>query len=230
MVDETKNPDPTLDPGAQAGEGNEIPAGEDPSPDETKAAAHASALEGQIADLTDRLLRAHAEMDNLRKRTERDKEDMSKYSISKFARDVLSVGDNLQRAISAVPPGAADDDPALKSLIEGVAMTEREFLNALERNGVKSIYPAGEPFNPHQHQAMTEVENAEVAAGTVVEVFQPGYVIEERVLRPAMVVVAKGGTKPAKGAKQAAGNAQPDGAEAANDDDPTGDGSVNQNA
>ena len=122
-------------------------------------------LEGRIAELTDRLLRAHAEMDNLRKRTERDKEETAKYAITKFARDVLSVGDNLQRAIAAVPPGAADADPALKALIDGVAMTEREFLNVLERNGVKRIDPEGEPFNPHQHQAMTEVENREVAAG-----------------------------------------------------------------
>ena len=97
-------------------------------------------------------------MDNLRKRTERDKEDTAKYAITKFARDVLSVGDNLQRATAAVPPGAADADPALKALIEGVAMTEREFQNVLERNNVKRLDPEGETFNPHQ--AMIEVENA----------------------------------------------------------------------
>jgi molecular chaperone GrpE len=155
-------------------------------------------LEARIAELTDRMLRAHAEMDNLRKRTERDKEDMAKYAITKFAREVLGVGDNLQRAIAAVPAGAAEEDPALKALVEGVSMTEREFLNVLDRHGIKRIDPAGEPFNPHQHQAMTEIENPDVAPGTVVQVFQPGYILEDRVLRPAMVVVAKGGAKPGK--------------------------------
>jgi len=190
MADESKKPD--QEPTAAEAAAAQSPASEAaPAPD-------TATLEGRIADLTDRLLRAHAEMDNLRKRTERDKDDMAKYAISKFAREVLSVGDNLQRAIAAVPAGAADEDPALKALIEGVAMTDREFLNVLERNGVRRLDPAGEPFNPHQHQAMTEVENREVAPGTVVEVYQPGYVIEDRVLRPAMVVVAKGGAKPGK--------------------------------
>jgi molecular chaperone GrpE len=156
-------------------------------------------LEGRIADLTDRLLRAHAEMDNLRKRTERDKEDTAKYAISKFAREVLAVGDNLQRATAAVPPGAADADPALKALIDGVALTEREFLNVLERNGVKRLNPEGEAFNPHQHQAMVEVDDPKVPPGTVVQVYAPGYTLEDRVLRPAMVIVAKGGTKPGNG-------------------------------
>jgi len=134
-------------------------------------------------------------MDNLRKRTERDKEDTAKYAISKFAREVLAVGDNLQRATAAVPPGAADADPALKALIDGVGLTEREFLNVLERNGVRRIDPEGQPFNPHQHQAMIEIDQPDVAPGTIVQVYQPGYVLEDRVLRPAMVVVAKGGEK-----------------------------------
>ena len=136
-------------------------------------------------------------MDNLRKRTERDKEDTAKYAISKFAREVLAVGDNLQRATAAVPPGAADADPALKALIDGVGLTEREFLNVLERNGVRRIDPEGQPFNPHQHQAMIEIDQPELtlAPGTIVQVYQPGYVLKDRVLRPAMVVVAKGGEK-----------------------------------
>jgi molecular chaperone GrpE len=198
MADETKKPnqEPAMEPGAEA------PAGE------TAGAAPGSpdvaTLESRIADLTDRLLRAHAEMENLRKRTERDKEDMAKYAITKFVREVLSVGDNLQRAIGAVPQGAAEEDPALKALIDGVTLTEREFLNVLERHGVKRVDPSGEPFNPHQHQAMTEVEDPEVAPGTVVQVYQPGYILEDRVLRPAMVVVAKGGTKPGKEDKKPA--------------------------
>lgn len=156
------------------------------------------ALAKEVAEARDKMLRTLAEMENLRKRTERDKEETAKYAITKFARDVLSIGDNLQRAIAAVPAGAADADPALKVLVDGVSMTDREFLNILERNGVKRVVPEGQPFNPHQHQAMIEVENREVAPGTVVQVYQPGYVLEDRVLRPAMVVVAKGGAKPGK--------------------------------
>jgi len=194
------------------------------APDSGKPANDAGALEAQVGDLTDRLLRAHAEMDNLRKRTERDKTDIAKYAISKFAREILAIGDNLQRAIAAVPPGAAEADPALKSLIDGVAMTEREFLNVLARNGVQRIDSEGEPFDPHRHQAMTEVHDPNVAAGTVVQVFQPGYIIEDRVLRPAMVVVAKGGAKKAKEEDAAAPPAK-----AANDDTPGGEGDANHN-
>jgi len=191
MADETGKPnqDQAAEPAASAAASG---APGEQTPD-------VATLEGRIAELTDRLLRAHAEMDNLRKRTERDKEDTAKYAISKFAREVLSIGDNLQRAMAAVPPGAADADPALKALIDGVSMTDREFLNILERNGVKRLVPEGQPFNPHQHQAMTEIENRDVAPGTVVQVYQPGYILEDRVLRPAMVVVAKGGAKPASG-------------------------------
>jgi len=197
MADETKKTDQEPGPAPEAGA--QTSPSEPAAPGANKgAAADDTALEAQVADLTDRLLRAHAEMDNLRKRTERDKEEMAKYAITKFAREILSVGDNLQRAIAAVPPGAAEEDPALKALIEGVTLTEREFLNVLERNGVKRLDPEGEAFNPHWHQAMTELENLEVPPGTVIQVYQPGYVLEDRVLRPAMVVVAKGGAKPEK--------------------------------
>jgi len=172
---------------------NAAPAGEAASaPGNGEATGTVAVLEARVAELTDRLLRAHADMDNLRKRTEREREETAKYAISKFARDVLTVGDNLQRATAAVPAGAAEADPALKALIDGVSMTERDFLNVLERNGVTRIDPAGEAFNPHQHQAMAEIEQAGAAPGTVVQVYQPGYLIEGRVLRPAMVVVAKG--------------------------------------
>jgi molecular chaperone GrpE len=186
MAEENKKPDqePGPEPEARPPEGN----GAQGAPD-------VATLEGRIAELTDRLLRAHAEMDNLRKRTERDKEDTAKYAITRFARDVLSVGDNLRRAIAAVPAGAADEDVALKALVDGVSMTEREFVNALERNGVKRIDPEGDPFNPHAHQAMTEIENRDVPPGTIVQVYQPGYELGDRVLRPAMVVVSKGGAK-----------------------------------
>lgn len=208
MADETKKPEQAAAADAEA-------AAKTPQDEGAAEATDTATLQAQIADLTDRLLRAHAEMDNLRKRTDRDKEDTAKYAISKFAREIVSVGDNLQRAIAAVPAGAAEEDPALKALIDGVAMTEREFLNVLERHGVTRIDPAGEPFDPHQHQAMTEIEDREVAPGTVVQVYQPGYIIENRVLRPAMVVVAKGGAKPDKEAKEAS-SAAGDAAESSN--------------
>lgn len=158
-------------------------------------------LEGQQADLTDRLLRAHAEMDNLRKRMEREKVDGAKYAITKFAVDIVGISDNFQRAIAAVPPGAGDHEGPLKSVVDGVAMMERAFLQVLERHGVRRVDPMGEPFNPNLHQAVMEQDNPEVPAGTVMQVFQLGYMIEDRVLRPAMVVVAKGGVKPAKAAE-----------------------------
>jgi molecular chaperone GrpE len=193
MADETTNPET---PGGTPGPEAAAPA--DSAQEAARLAAEVDTLQGQIADLTDRLLRAHAEMDNIRKRADREREDTAKYAITKFARDVVTVADNFERAVQAVPAGAAEQDEALKSLVEGVSMTEREFVNVLERHGVKRINPKGEVFNPHQHQAMMEMQNPDVAPGTILEVFQPGYVIEDRVLRPAMVVVAKGGQKQAK--------------------------------
>lgn len=152
-------------------------------------------LRRDVADFKDKYLRAHAEMENLRRRTEREKEDTAKYAVTKLARDLLGVGDNFQRALAAVPAGAADADPALKSLVDGVSMTEKEFRTVLERHGVKAIEAKGQPFNPHLHQAVMEVPKDDVPAGTVVQVFQQGYVIEDRTLRPAMVAVSAGGSK-----------------------------------
>lgn len=201
MADDTANPNAasgTPPPEAPAG----ASAAADPAQEAARLAAEVDTLQGQIADLTDRLLRSHAEMDNIRKRAEREREETAKYAISKFARDVVGVADNFERAIQAVPQGAAEQDAALKALVEGVSMTEREFLNALERHGVRRINPKGEMFNPHQHQAMMEMQNADVASGTIIEVYQCGYLIDERVLRPAMVVVAKGGPKPGQPAEK----------------------------
>ena len=157
-----------------------------------------AALRAEAADLKDKLLRAHAEVENIRKRSEREKEETAKYAITRFARDIVNVGDNFQRAIDAVPAGAAEQDAALKSFLEGVTMTERELLNVLERYGIKRVQPVNEPFNPHLHQAVMEIQRTDVPAGTVVQVFQAGFTIEDRVLRPAMVAVAKGGPKPAQ--------------------------------
>ncbi|MGE3066756.1 MAG: nucleotide exchange factor GrpE [Hyphomicrobiaceae bacterium] len=167
-----------------------------------------AALRVEVADLKDRILRTHADMENLRKRLEREKDETARYAITKFARDVVGLSDNFQRAISSVPAGAAEQDPALKSFLDGVMMTEREFLNVLERHGIVQMSPLGEPFDPHQHQAVMEMQNPDVPAGTVVQVFQAGYAIDKRVLRPAMVVVAKGGPKPEKAGEGAANDDQ----------------------
>ena len=149
-------------------------------------------------ELKDRALRVAAEMENLRKRTARDVHDARSYAIAAFARDMLSVSDNLRRALEAVPDDAkASADAGFKALIEGVDITERAMLSALERHGVKKLYPEGERFDPNFHQAMFEVPNPDVPANTVVQVVQAGYSIGDRVLRPAMVGVAKGGPKPA---------------------------------
>jgi molecular chaperone GrpE len=188
---------------AGAGEAGTAPAGAQ-SPEEQLAA-----LRAEAGDLKDRLLRAHAEVENMRKRTEREKEEIAKYAVTRLARDVVSVGDNFQRAIDAVPAGAAEQDPALKSFLEGVTMTERELLNVLERHGIKRIQPMNEPFNPHLHQAVMEIPRTDVPAGTIVQLFQPGFTIEDRVLRPAMVAVAKGGPKAAPAPEPPAGPAPP---------------------
>jgi molecular chaperone GrpE len=167
-------------------------------------------LRREASDLKDKYLRAHADMDNLRKRTEREKEDAAKYANTRFARDLLTIGDTFQRALASVPPGAADADPVLKSVVDGVQMTEREFLSVLDKHGVKRIEAQGQPFNPHLHQAVMQQANADVPEGTVITVFQPGYTIEDRTLRPAMVIVSTGGPKAAKpvaASPQAAGEA-----------------------
>lgn len=167
-------------------------------PDDPDPAENAADQARELAEARDRMLRTLAEMENLRKRTAREVADARSYGIASFARDVLDIADNLQRALDAVPAEArAAADPGLKALIEGVELTERSLHQALEKNGVKKFDPQGEKFDPNLQQAMFEVPDASVPAGTVVQVIQAGYTIGERVLRPAMVGVAKGGTKAA---------------------------------
>jgi molecular chaperone GrpE len=156
------------------------------------------ALTKEAAESRDKMLRTLAEMENLRKRTAREVADARIYGITGFARDVLDIADNLQRALDAVPAEAkAAAGPGLNALIEGVELTERSLLNTLEKNGVKKFDPAGEKFDPNFQQAMYEVPDPSVPAGTVVQVVQAGYTIGERVLRPALVAVSKGGAKAA---------------------------------
>ena len=147
-------------------------------------------------ELKDKLLRTLAEMENLRKRTEREVAESRTYGVASFARDLLGVADNIRRALDAVSSELrASAEPGVKALIDGVELTERELLRVLEKNGVRQFTPHGEKFDPNLHQAMFEVPNASVPAGSVVEIVQPGYMIGARVLRPAMVGVSKGGPK-----------------------------------
>jgi molecular chaperone GrpE len=151
----------------------------------------------QVANnaLKDQMLRLAADMENLRKRTAREMQDAKNYAVTNFARDMLSVSDNLRRALEAIPTDALETDPSLKALAEGVEMTERGMLNTLERHGVTQIAPEGQKFDPNFHQAIFEVPNVEVPNNTVVQVMQTGYAIGDRVLRPAMVGVSRGGPK-----------------------------------
>lgn len=167
------------------------------------ATARIAALETENAELKDRVLRTIAEMENLRRRTEREVTDARQYAIAAFARDMLTAGDNLARAIEAVPEDERNSNAALTALIDGVEMTERDLVNSLEKHGVRKLDPLGQKFDPHMHQAVFEVPTSEQPAGTVMQVMQSGYVIGDRVLRPAMVSVAKGAPKP-KGPKSEA--------------------------
>ncbi len=155
-----------------------------------------TSLDRELAEAKDRLLRTLADMDNMRKRTEREVADARVYGISNFARDILGVADNMHRAMAALDDELrAKADEGLKALLDGVELTERELINVLEKHGVTRIEPLGQKFDPNRHQAMYEVEDASVPSGSVVQVMQAGYTIGDRVLRPALVAVAKGGAK-----------------------------------
>jgi len=188
------------------------------APPEASASASPSAAQqgdpaALAAELKDRLLRTLAEMENLRKRTEREVTDARLYGAASFARDLLGVADNMRRALDAVSPELrASAEAGVKALIDGVELTERELLKALEKNGVRQFSPRGEKFDPNVHQAMFEVPNPTVPAGSVVEVVAPGYMIGERVLRPAMVGVSKGGPKTAPATRAVNDNAAADAA------------------
>jgi molecular chaperone GrpE len=158
-----------------------------------------TALEREHAEMRDRLLRTLAEMENLRKRTEREVADSRLYGVTSFARDMLTVADNMRRALDAVGPELRAN-PEANALVDGVELTERELQKALEKNGVRQFNPQGEKFDPNFHQAMFEVPDASVPAGSIVQVVQPGYKIGERVLRPALVGISKGGPKVAPNA------------------------------
>ncbi len=153
-------------------------------------------LQAENADLQDKHLRAIAEAQNIRRRAQQEVEKERRFGIERFARDILSVADNLGRALSAMPAEPAD--PAQRNLHEGVKATERELLSVLERHGVTRIEALGKPFNAEFHQAMMEIEDPSVLAGTVVQEMIPGYLLAGRLLRAAMVAVAKGGPAPTR--------------------------------
>ena len=148
------------------------------------------------AEYKDKLLRVLAEMENLRGRTAREIADTRAYGISAFARDILAVADNMERALAALDAEIREKaDAGVKALLDGVELTERELKKVLEKHGVKKFEPLGEKFDPNLHQAMFEMPDPSRPAGTVAQVVQPGYMIGERILRPALVAVAKGGPK-----------------------------------
>lgn len=154
-------------------------------------------LEAELAQLKDQLLRAVAETENVRRRLETQAEERGKYAVTNFAKDMLQVADNLRRALDSIPADARETDAVAEKLAEGVELTERSLLSALERYNIKRVEAMGQRFDPHLHQAMMEIEDTSKPAGTVVLEMQAGYTIADRLLRPAMVGVSKGGPKPA---------------------------------
>jgi molecular chaperone GrpE len=170
------------------GHDGEAPAG---VPDEAAPADALAASQAEAAALKDQLLRALAETENVRRRAQRDREEAGKYAITAFARELVGVADNLRRAIAAIPPEALANDDALKNLAAGVELTERQLLTAFERFQLRKIEPLGEKFDSNLHQAMFELPAQGQPTGTVLQVLQPGYVLHDRLVRPAMVAVAK---------------------------------------
>lgn len=202
-ADDAPGPDEGLEEQAAEAEGQaepELGTDAEAPPDED---------EGDAAQLKDQLLRALAEVENVRRRSQKELADAKRYAIAGFARDVLSVADNLSRALESIPTDARSQNELVQSLADGVEMTARELVSVLERHGIREVNPLGEKFDYNFHQAMFETDSTDQPDGTVVEVAQVGYVIGDRLLRPAMVGVAKGGAgkaSPDKSAERQSGN------------------------
>jgi molecular chaperone GrpE len=169
---------------------------------EPSAEERVAALEAELAEQKDHLLRALAETENVRRRGQREREDASKYAVSGFAKELLSVADNLRRALDSLPESEVRDERT-RGLLAGVAATERELLSVFERHGIQRIDPDGERFDHNLHQAIFEAERPGKPGGTIIEVLQPGYVLHDRLLRPAMVGVAKENPRPGEPAESA---------------------------
>lgn len=199
-------PDAEMDSAADTGE-----AGAAGGDDYLALAERLAAVEAELAEVREKWKRALAETENVRRIAARDREDAGKYAVTRFARDMLSVADNLRRALDSMDPDARQTDPGLDALAGGVELTERELLATFARYGVTPIAAAAEPFDPHVHEALFEVPDESVPHGTVVHVLEPGYMIHDRPLRPARVGVSKGG--PRAGAAAADASAGPTGAD-----------------
>jgi molecular chaperone GrpE len=223
--EEISDKTPLEDCEEESGDGKEVPSGADEAPEmssqegdpaeetteTTKTGVNSTAgsngeeesceeekdPKAQIAELEDKLLRVYAEMENTRRRLTRELEEKSKYAATALARDILTATDNLRRALDSISPEAREQDGSLETFAAGVEAIEREMLSAFGNHNIRKIEPLEEKFNPEFHQAMFELENTGRAPGTVVEVVQPGYLLHDRLLRPAMVGVAKG--KPSEG-------------------------------
>ena len=176
---------------------NELKAYVDPG---IAAESQISEIKAQLSDQRDKYIRAVAENENLRKRTEREKSDIAKYAVTKFASDMLAIADNLRRAITAASETSDPEEQSgpLKALLDGVQLTDQELQKSLEKHGIHPIAAKDQIFDPYKHQAVVEQDDTTVPAGTILEVLQDGYQIEDRVLRPSMVIVAKGGIKISK--------------------------------
>jgi molecular chaperone GrpE len=188
LQNENLSPDAASAPGADA-----APAQSDAERD----AAAVQALIAENASLKDKVLRTLAEMENLRRRTEKEVADAKAYGVSSFARDMLTFADNLRRALDNVPAETREGaDAALKAFVEGIELTERDFLSRLARHGVRKLEPKGQKFDPNFHEALYEAHDESIPPGAVAHVVEEGFAIGDRVLRPAKVGVAKGGAKP----------------------------------
>jgi molecular chaperone GrpE len=207
-MQDTTNPDATQSQGGAANNNVEEVA-ETPIGSEAAAPAQeidVTALETELAETKDRLLRALAETENVRRRAQREREEASRYAVAGFAKELLSVADNLRRALDSLPEAEARDERT-RSLLAGVEATERELLRVFERHGIRRIDPKSERFDHNFHEAVFEAERPGNPAGTIIEVLQPGYVLHDRLLRPAMVGVAKdapGSPEPVESADTAA--------------------------
>lgn len=210
MTPSERPQDPHLDPDTSAPEtdaadaaafSDDIPMDDGGEVHGTLDAAHAriAELEAALNALNDKTLRALAEAENTRKRMEKERQDTAKFAVSSFARDLVSVADNLGRALSAITPEQKEQNEPLKNIAIGVEATERELLRALGNNGIKRVECLGQPFDPNLHEVMFEIDDASKVPGTILQVLEPAYTIHERLLRPARVGVAKGGTKPEGG-------------------------------
>jgi molecular chaperone GrpE len=192
MMDDTRNHQETTPDEPSVPANNNFDEAAELSPE-----ARVAVLEAELAEHKDRLLRALAEAENTRRRTQRERDDATKYAISGFAKELLSAADNLRRALDSLPEAEVGDERT-RNLLAGVAATERELLSVFDRHGIRRIDPLGERFDHNLHQAIFEVDYGDRPPGTIVEVLQPGYVLHDRLLRPAMVGLAKPPAKPAE--------------------------------